>query len=139
MTPAKILVVEDEAIVAKDLEYQLIKLGYDVVGCAVSFAGALEEAERLSPDLVLMDIQLRNKRDGIEAARLLRQHYGLAVIFMTAYSDPTTLRRASDVDPAGYLPSRSTNASCRRRLKSPCTSARPARESGAWTGGRRRP
>jgi len=103
MTPARILVVEDEAIVAKDLEYQLIKLGYDVVGCAVSFAGALEEAERLSPDLVLMDIQLRNKRDGIEAARLLRQHYGLAVIFMTAYSDPTTLRRASDVDAAGYL------------------------------------
>jgi diguanylate cyclase (GGDEF)-like protein/PAS domain S-box-containing protein len=103
MTPAKILLVEDDVIVAKDLESQLSKLGYDVVGSAVSFSGALQEAERVSPDLVLMDIQLRHRKDGIDAARVLRHHYDLAVVFMTAYSDPLTLRRATETEPAGYL------------------------------------
>jgi PAS domain S-box-containing protein len=79
------------------------ELGYSVVGTATTSAEALERAAETQPDLVLMDIQLSGDRDGIDAARELRQRYNLAVVFLTAYADPETVERTQEVGAAGYL------------------------------------
>lgn len=100
---AKILVVEDEKIVAKDIEYRLQKLGYTVTGMATSGSDALQKAEEAPPDLVLMDIQLKGDMDGITVAEAMRQRFQLPVIYLTAYADEPTLRRAKITLPYGYL------------------------------------
>lgn len=100
---AKILIVEDEKIVAKDIEYRLRKLGYTVTGMATSGRDALQKAEETVPDLVLMDIQIKGDMDGIAAAEALRQRLQLPVIYLTAYADEPTLRRAKITLPYGYL------------------------------------
>ncbi|MFN6484937.1 MULTISPECIES: response regulator [unclassified Nostoc] len=103
MTNAKILVVEDEAIVAKDLQYRLIKFGYTVPAIASSGEEAINKAVEISPDLVLMDIKLKGSMDGIEAAQQIYKHLDIPVIYLTAYADETTLKRAKITEPFGYL------------------------------------
>jgi PAS domain S-box-containing protein len=100
---ARILVVEDEAIVAMDISVRLRALGYEVVGPAATGAEALEIAEASRPDLVLMDIMLRGGMDGVEAARRIREATGAPVVYLTAYADDSTLRRAKVAEPLGYL------------------------------------
>jgi two-component system cell cycle sensor histidine kinase/response regulator CckA len=100
---ARILVVEDEAIVAMDISVRLRALGYEVVGPASTGAEALGLAEASRPDLVLMDIMLRSGMDGVEAARLIREATGAPVVYLTAYADDSTLRRAKVAEPLGYL------------------------------------
>jgi PAS domain S-box-containing protein len=100
---ATIAVVEDEPIVATDLSEMLGELGYDCCGVARSCAEALELAAARSPDLVLMDIHIEGAADGIETARLLRERHRIPVVFLTAFSDDETLRRARDGDPLGYV------------------------------------
>jgi PAS domain S-box-containing protein len=102
MTQPKILIVEDEAIVAMDLKLHLQELGYGVVALASSGSEALALAARLMPSLVLMDISLGSGMDGIEAARQL-QPLGIPVVFLTAFADETTLGRAKESGPYGYL------------------------------------
>ena len=102
MTAARILIVEDEAIVAMDLKLHLEQLGYEVPAMAAGGEEALMLAERLRPDLVLMDISLGAGMDGIEAADQL-QRLGLPVVFLTAFADETTLERAKASGPYGYL------------------------------------
>jgi PAS domain S-box-containing protein len=99
----RLLVAEDEEIVALDLQNQLEMLGYDVVARVSSGGEACREAERLHPDLALLDIRLEGGIDGIEAARIIRQSHGVPVVFLTAYSDADTLGRAKAVEPHGYL------------------------------------
>src|SRR5262245_51628366 len=101
----RILIVEDEAIVALDIEERLRRLGYEVVGIADSCAGALASAAALHPDLVLMDVELRNGTgaDGIAAAEQLRANLAVPVVFLTAYSDAATLERAKRASPHGYV------------------------------------
>jgi DNA-binding NtrC family response regulator len=101
--PPRILIVEDEAIVALDLEERLRRLGYDVVGIVDSCADALASAAELRPDLVLMDIELRDDRDGISAAEQLRAELALPVVFLTAYADAATIDRAKRASPHGYV------------------------------------
>ncbi|MEH1819194.1 MAG: response regulator [Nostoc sp.] len=103
MTNAKILVVEDEAIVAKDLQYRLIKFGYIVPAIASSGEEAINKALEISPDLVLMDIKLKGSMDGIEAAQEIYKHLDIPVIYLTAYADDNTLARAKITEPFGYL------------------------------------
>ncbi|QHG19679.1 response regulator [Nostoc sp. ATCC 53789] len=103
MTSAKILVVEDEAIVAKDLQYRLIKFGYTVPVIASSGQEAINKAVEISPDLVLMDIKLKGSMDGIEAAQEIHKHLDIPVIYLTAYADDKTLARAKITEPFGYL------------------------------------
>ena len=99
----RILIVEDESIVALNLERSLGGLGYEVVGTAGTAAEALKLASDNRPDLVLMDINLGAGGDGIDtAARLLRERH-IPVIFLTAYSEAATLKRAREVQPYGYL------------------------------------
>jgi DNA-binding NtrC family response regulator len=99
----RILIVEDEAIVALDIEARLIRLGYEVVGTADSFADALARATELRPDLVLMDVELHDGPDGIAAAEQLRADLAVPVVFLTAYADAATLDRAKRASPYGYV------------------------------------
>lgn len=103
MTNAKILVVEDEAIVAKDLQYRLKKFGYTVPAIASSGEEAINKAVETSPDLVLMDIRLKGAMDGIEAAQEIYKRLDIPVIYLTAYADEKTLERAKITAPFGYI------------------------------------
>jgi len=97
------MIVEDEAIVAKDIESSLTGLGYSI--CAVLSSGeeALAAAQKFRPDLILMDIMLHGKIDGIETARQITANFGTPVIFLTAYSDERTISRAKETNAYGYL------------------------------------
>jgi len=103
MTAAKVLVVEDERIVALDLKVRLSALGYAVAGTVPSGEQALEKARELLPDIVLMDIHLEGMIDGVDAARSLHESLRIPVIFLTAYSEDSTLQRAQDTLPFGFL------------------------------------
>jgi PAS domain S-box-containing protein len=98
-----ILVVEDEAIVAMDLENSLSSLGYRIAGVASSRDEALALAERTAPDLVLMDIKLDGEFDGIAAANEIRQRWQIPVVFLTAYASDEVLARARTAGAYGYL------------------------------------
>ncbi len=103
MYKACILVVEDEVIIAQDIQRTLIQLGYDVPAFAVSGEDALEQVTAIQPDLVLMDIHLSGAIDGITAADEIRRCYDLPVVYLTAHSDEATLRRARITEPYGYI------------------------------------
>ncbi|GMV82292.1 MAG: hypothetical protein AMXMBFR7_34760 [Planctomycetota bacterium] len=103
MTHAKVMVVEDEAIISMDLQNRLRKLGYAVAGTAARGEDVLPRARACGPDLVLMDIMLGGEMDGIEAASRVRGELDLPVIFVTAHSDEATLRRAKITEPYGYV------------------------------------
>ena len=98
-----ILLAEDEGIVAEDLRKQLTKLGYTV--CAVVATGeeAVKKAEEECPDILLMDIRLNGEMDGVEAVSRIRRRREIPVIYMTAFGDAETLKRAHDVCTFGYL------------------------------------
>ena len=101
MEQAKIMVVEDEVIVGKDIQTSLRMLNYEVPHLVTSGETAVAMAEKEDPDLVLMDIVLRGQMDGIEAARQIRNRYDIPVIYLTAYSDEKTLHRAKETEPPG--------------------------------------
>lgn len=100
---AKLLIVEDEPVVALDLQQEVEQLGCEVVGLAESADEALVAAELSRPDLALMDIRIVGSMDGIQTARLLRTAYQVPVIFLTSYSDEATISRAAKEMPYGYL------------------------------------
>jgi two-component system, sensor histidine kinase and response regulator len=99
----RILVVEDEGVVAQDIRLQLVELGYDPVGPATRGEQAIELARSLLPALVLMDIGLAGAMDGIAAAHAIRQQLDLPVVFLTAYSADDLLARAKLTEPFGYI------------------------------------
>jgi CheY-like chemotaxis protein len=99
----RVLIVEDEGIVAMDLENQLVSLGYEVPAIAASGEEAIRRAAELGPDLVLMDIKLRGDMDGLEAAEQIRARADVPVIYLTAFSDWGTLQRAKASAPFAYL------------------------------------
>ena len=98
-----ILVVEDESIVAKDIQVCLRKLGYDVVGVVSSGEEAVEKAEEFDLDLIMMDIMLKGEMSGIEAAEIIRKKKSIPVIFLTAYTDRNTVDKAKETEPFGYI------------------------------------
>ena len=103
MAKAKILVVEDEAITAKDLQDELRGLGYDAPAIASSGEGAIKKAEEIKPDLVLMDIVLKGDMDGIEAAERIRDLFDIPVVYVTAYLDEERLEKTKVTEPYGYI------------------------------------
>ena len=103
MSSSRILVVEDEHIVARDIRLQLTKLGHEPVGHAASGEQAISMAESLRPDLVLMDVRLAGAMDGISAAEQIRSRLALPVVFLTAFGGDDTLQRAKQSDPFGYI------------------------------------
>jgi putative two-component system response regulator len=103
MDKTKIMVVEDEAIVAHNIARQLKDMGYDVVAIAYSGEDAVEKAREFHPDLVLMDIVLAGKIDGIQAAEKIKAIKDIPVVYLTAYADKKTLGRAKISGPSGYV------------------------------------
>jgi AmiR/NasT family two-component response regulator len=100
---ARVVIVEDEAIVAMDLQRRVEGLGHSVVGTAASRDAALCRVADTKPDLILLDIRLRGKEDGIAAAEDVRRRWNVPVIFLTAFSDRRTLARARGAGSSGYL------------------------------------
>ena len=98
-----ILIVEDEGIIARDLRQQLVELGYEVLGDTPTGEEAMVLVGELKPDLVLMDIHLAGKTDGIETAQAVRRQYGTPVVFLTAFAGAETLERAKLTEPFGYI------------------------------------
>ncbi|NNC85733.1 MAG: response regulator [Bacteroidia bacterium] len=103
MTKPTILVVEDESIVAKDIQKTLQRLGYDVPAVASSSVTAMEKIEDIKPDLVFLDIKLKGSEDGIQIAEKIKEQYGIPVIFLTSFVDKKTLERAKITEPYGYI------------------------------------
>lgn len=103
MTRGRILIVEDERLVAEDLRDSLAQLGYSVVGIADTGERAIERARHSTPDVVLMDINLGGEMDGITAARAIRERHDIPVIYLTAFSNDETLARARDTDAFGFI------------------------------------
>ena len=103
MARSRILVVEDDSIVLMELQDRLFSLGHDVAGVASYGEEAVEKAGEVRPDLVLMDIRLRGKMDGIKAAEEIRTRFDIPVVYLTAYADQSTLQRAKTTGPYGYV------------------------------------
>ncbi|MDP2682227.1 MAG: EAL domain-containing protein [Deltaproteobacteria bacterium] len=103
MSKKQILIAEDEAIVSEDLKMMLERLGYTVPAIAVSGEEVVEKALKIKPDLLLMDIVLKGKIDGIEAATQIYEKLNIPIVYVTAYSDEKTLTRAKKTEPYGYI------------------------------------
>lgn len=103
MNNASILVVEDESLVAKDIQSRLKRFGYTVPDIASSGEKAIKKATEFCPDLVLMDIQLKGKMDGVEAAQQIHVSFNIPIIYITANADESTLERAKRTSPFGYI------------------------------------
>ncbi len=98
-----ILVIEDESIVSKDIQMSLKRLGYNIVGSASTGEDAVEIANDTHPDLILMDIMLKGKLNGIETAHIIRESIDVPIIYLTAYADDSTLSKAKITEPYGYI------------------------------------
>lgn len=103
MNPIKVLVVEDEVIVAQDIAGRLKKMGYVVTATVASGEEAIEKATENLPDIVLMDIVLKGEMDGIAAAQQIQSKINVPTVFLTAYADEKTLERAKITNPFGYI------------------------------------
>ncbi len=103
MAKAKILVVEDEAITAMDIQNRLKELDYDVPAIAASGEGAIKRVEEIEPDLVVMDIILKGDMDGIEAAEQIHDRFDVPVVYLTAYLDEERLEKTKVTEPYGYI------------------------------------
>ncbi len=103
MAQAKIMIVEDEIIVAEDIKDILKKAGYQITSVAGSGEEAFKKISDIKPDLVLMDIMLEGDLDGIETAERLKEKYNIPVVFVTAYTDQETLQKAKMIEPYGYI------------------------------------
>jgi CheY-like chemotaxis protein len=103
MKKKRILIVEDERILAEDLKRLLTKMGYEVTGIAASGDEAIQSVQGQRPDLVLMDIRIQGPQDGIDVAEHLYAEYGVPVSYLTAFADAPTLDRAKGTMPYGYI------------------------------------
>jgi PAS domain S-box-containing protein len=103
MPDAKILIIEDESIEAMDIQQRLVRLGYPLPDTAYTGAEGVRKVEELRPDLVLMDIMMPGELDGVAAAERIRSRFDIPIIFLTAYADEKTLRRARITAPYGYI------------------------------------
>jgi len=100
---SQILVVDDEAIITMQLEERLTEMGYSVSGMAASGEEAVEKARLTRPDVVLMDIVMPGKLNGIEAAKIITEELDIPVVFVTAYADDSVVTSAKSVRPCGYI------------------------------------
>jgi two-component system, LytTR family, response regulator LytT len=103
MAKVKILVVEDESLVSRDIQSSIKKLGYVVTAGLNSGEKAIASIEEERPDIVLMDIMLKGKMNGIEAANIIKERFDIPVVFLTAYADDSTVNKAKVSEPYGYI------------------------------------
>lgn len=131
MTPAKILVVEDEYIIASALQESLTAMGYEVIEVVATGEQAVEVAARLRPDVVLMDIQLKGSMDGIQAAQRIQNRLGIPVVYLTAHSDPDTLKRVVHSRSYGYLTKPITEEELKEAIDKALSRHRGATDTGS--------
>jgi len=98
-----VLIVEDEVVLAMGMECTLEEFGYEVTGIETTADAAIEHVSINTPDIILMDIKLKGKKSGIEAAKLIWSYHKIPVVFLTSYSDDKTIKNAMDSEPYGYL------------------------------------
>lgn len=103
MNKTKVLIVEDETIVALDIKSAIKKLGYEVTSLVTNYDDALKSVKSNQPDVILMDIHLENSKDGIQTAIDIQKLKNIPIIYLTAFSDDTTIQRAVQTNPIGYL------------------------------------
>lgn len=103
MSRGTVLLVEDDDIIAKVEDWRLKNLGYEVCGRASTGAEAMELVVKYKPDVVLMDINIKGDIDGIETARMIKKGFNIPVIYVTSHSDGTTLERARESSPDGFI------------------------------------
>ena len=103
MTRIKVLIVEDDAVIANIEKWRLLKLGYELCGSAENGADALSSVENLKPDIVLMDIGLKGDIDGIETAGRIKKNFNIPVIFVSSNIDEATISRAREIQPDGFI------------------------------------
>ncbi len=103
MTKLKILIVEDEALIAKDIEFSLMQLEYSIIGIAYDSTTALDMIHNRNPDLVLLDIELNSELSGIDIAKILNKKYKIPFIYLTSYADPCTIDFVKTTLPFGYI------------------------------------
>jgi two-component system cell cycle sensor histidine kinase/response regulator CckA len=103
MSKGRIVVVEDETIVARDIQATLRSFGYEVPEIVTSGEEAIQAAFRLNPDLMVMDIMIKGAMDGVDAAEIIRSQFNIPVVYLTAYSDDETLRRAKLTESYGFI------------------------------------
>jgi two-component system, response regulator PdtaR len=115
--PVRVLLVEDEILTALDIEYLVQQLGYEVCGIAASAPEAVQAADDLRPDLVLMDIRLARGTDGIQAAGEIRTRLGIASLYLSAHTDAATLNRAQATQPLGFIAKPYTHAQLEAALR----------------------
>jgi PAS domain S-box-containing protein len=99
----RVLIVEDQGVVATDIERCLEDSGFEVTAIATSMKDAIREVIAARPDLILMDIRIKGEADGIEAADYLRRHFGIPVVYLTAHDDRDTIERAKRTEPMAFL------------------------------------
>ena len=97
------LIVEDDAVVAEDLQQMLSRLGYEAYAIAASAEAAVAEALKRRPDVVLVDVEMKGTLDGIDAAEILRSRFNIPIVYLTAHADDATIARANRTEPYGYL------------------------------------
>jgi len=103
VSDAKILIVEDEAVTGMDIRRSLTEMGYSVCGIAMTGEQAVRKAGEMHPDLILMDIMLAGKMNGVEAAGIIKREFRIPVVYLTAYSDDSILTKAKVTEPFGYI------------------------------------
>ncbi|MBG15227.1 MAG: DNA-binding response regulator [Crocinitomicaceae bacterium] len=103
MGKVNVLLVEDESIVAKDIQLSLKRLGYNVLGIENTGEKAITSARKLDPDIIIMDIMLKGKINGIEASEKIRKEQNIPIIYLTAYADQNTLSKAKITEPYAYI------------------------------------
>jgi two-component system, response regulator PdtaR len=103
MSGEKILLVEDDDVIAKVADWRLKNLGYTICGRATSAAEAMELVVNEKPAIVLMDINIKGDVDGIETAKMIRKGFNIPVVYVTSHSDGPTLERAKETRPDGFI------------------------------------
>lgn len=102
-TQTRALIVEDEALIAEELRERLSRLGFTVIAAVSSGEEGIEIATRERPDLVLMDIRLSGAKDGVQAAKEIREQVDVPIVYLTAHSDGRTVERANQTDHDGFI------------------------------------
>ena len=103
MANINVFIVEDESVIALDIQMCLEKKGYNVLGIASNSVDALKKIEETDPDIILMDIMIKGDVDGIETAKKVLELKQIPIVFLTAYADQKTIERAKDANPYGYI------------------------------------
>ncbi len=103
MKKINILIIEDEALVALEIKQAILKIGFNVIDMVTNYEDALKSIQTKHPNLILLDIHLQNSKDGIEIAESIKKIKNIPIVYLTAYADDDTMKRAIQTNPIGYL------------------------------------